>query len=162
LLAQLERGANQAPAEKDTAQRSTTPKRQVLQLAAETRTTTPAAAADHQTPEEAPSFDELYDKAADATEDVKSIQVELDFARKEETPDTKHIAELETDLKTHRDEAMKFCLEAMARAGVGANVEKLNQLRYWVCWFQYAKGNYYDAALLGDFLARKYPKATGA
>jgi hypothetical protein len=162
LLAQIERGIDQAPAAKDAPQRSATPKRQVLQLAAETRTTTPAATADHQTPEEAPSFDEMYDRAADATEDVKSIQIELDFARKEETPDTKHIAELETDLKTRRDESMKFCLEAMARAGVGANVEKLNQLRYWVCWFQYAKGNYYDAALLGDFLARKYPKASGA
>lgn len=162
LLAQIERGIDQAPAAKDTAQRSTAPRRQVLQLAAETRAAAPAATADHQTPEEGPSFDELYDRAADATEDVKSIQVELDFARQEATPDTKHIGELETDLKTRRDEAMKFCLEAMARAGAGANVEKLNQLRYWVCWFQYAKGNYYDAAILGNFLARKYPKATGA
>ncbi len=139
-----------------------------MQLAADTKTTQAATApatagsGDSKAAAEQASFDELYDKASGITEDVKAAQTELDFAHHDETPDKKRIAEIESDLKAKRDEAMAACQQALALPSTATNVDKLNQLRYWLCWFHYAKGNYYDAAALGDFLARKYPKSSGA
>ena len=136
---------------------------ETLQLAADTRQTTGAApAAADSDNANITSFDQAYDKASDATEDVKSIQVELDFSRQETPPDAKHIAELEATQKTKCEEAFKLCQLAVSLANSATNIEKLNQVRYWLCWFQYAKGNYYDAALLGEFLSRKYPKSASA
>ncbi len=173
LLAHLDRGGEPAQPASTTSPRSlpiprTASRREVMQLVADTKTTqaaTISAAAgpgDSKAAAEQASFDELYDKASGITEDVKAAQTELDFAHHDETPDKKRIAEIESDLKAKRDEAMAACQQAIALPSAAINIDKLNQLRYWLCWFHYAKGNYYDAAVLGEFLTRKYPKSAGA
>ncbi|HEY2761506.1 MAG TPA: hypothetical protein VGI75_12205, partial [Pirellulales bacterium] len=165
LLTQLEHGNDQVqsaqPAARTFSPRPTASRHEVLQLAADKRSA-PVTAADSNTATDATSFDELYDKASFATDDVKSAQTELEFSRRGENPDTKHIADVEADLKSKREEAMMACQRAIALPSAAANIEKLNQLRYWLCWFHYAKGDYYDAAVLGDVLARKFPKSAGA
>ncbi|HTQ40074.1 MAG TPA: hypothetical protein VMJ32_13700 [Pirellulales bacterium] len=135
---------------------------EALQLAADTKAPATADSAATDSDAEITSFDAAYDKATDATEEVKSTQVELDFAHQEAQPDAKHIAELEATLKTQRDEAFKLCQLAISLANAATNIEKVNQVRYWLCWFHYAKENYYDAAVLGEFLARKYPNSASA
>jgi cellulose synthase operon protein C len=167
LLTQLERGGELAQSTpptsaKTSSARPAASRHEVLQLAADTRAAPATAVPDGKTTTDATSFDELYDKASFATDDVKSAQTELEFSRQGENPDTKHIADVEADLKVKREEAMTACQQAIALPSAAANIEKLNQLRYWLCWFHYAKGDYYDAAVLGDVLARKYPKSASA
>jgi hypothetical protein len=173
VLAQLDRGGETVQPTPTTSSRTlptprTGARREVIQLAADTKTTQAAAApaaagaSDNKAAAEQASFDELYDKASGITEDVKAAQMDLDFAHRDPTPDKKRIAEIESDLKAKRDEAMAACQQAIALPSAASNIDKLNQLRYWLCWFHYAKSNYYDAALLGEFLARKYPKSSEA
>ncbi|HZZ29570.1 MAG TPA: hypothetical protein VFE46_16355 [Pirellulales bacterium] len=135
---------------------------EVLQLAADARSTSATPQSTPESEAEITSFDPAYDKASEATEDVKSVQVELEFARQESVPDAKHIAELEATLREKREEAFKFSQRAIALTNSATNLEKVNQVRYWLCYFNFSKGNYYDAAVLGDFLARKYPKSASA
>ena len=37
------------------------------------------------------------------------------------------------------------------------DVERLNQIRYFVCYFHYLKENYDEAIVVGDFLVKRYP-----
>ena len=37
------------------------------------------------------------------------------------------------------------------------SIDQLNEVRYFLCWLYWEAGDYYQAAVLGDFLARRYP-----
>src|SRR5262249_32273286 len=78
-------------------------------------------------------------------------------AREEKKPDEKKIKELQAKLDTKRDEAIANCRRALQLADEKVDSDRLNQIRYFVCFFQYLKKNYDDAVVIGDFLVRKYP-----
>ena len=95
-------------------------------------------------------------------EDLESTQGELDFVQHEKNPDRQKIAELKANLAQQTDQAFALCQRAIELSDAKSNLEKLNLVRYMLCYFHYAKQNYYEAAVLGDFLARKYPDAEKA
>lgn len=39
----------------------------------------------------------------------------------------------------------------------GTDLSTLNEVRYFLCWLYWNSGDYYRAAVLGEFLARRYP-----
>ena len=61
---------------------------------------------------------------------------------------------------THR--AAQLHRLALQLADVDTPVEQLNDLRYYYCYLLYRSRRYYEAAVLGDFLAKNYPSAPGA
>jgi hypothetical protein len=44
----------------------------------------------------------------------------------------------------------------------GPEINDVNLVRYLLCYLLYSEGNYYDAIVVGDFLARHYPESQGA
>lgn len=59
-------------------------------------------------------------------------------------------------------DAMRFCKLALQFADADTEVADLNLVRYLLCYLLYSEKNYYDAIVIGDFLARHYPDAQGA
>ena len=111
---------------------------------------------------EVKDFEIACDKAKQVAEDLESTQGELDFVQHEKNPDRQKIAELKANLAQQTDQAFALCQRAIELSDAKSNLEKLNLVRYMLCYFHYAKQNYYEAAVLGDFLARKYPDAEKA
>jgi len=78
-------------------------------------------------------------------------------------------AELQKQLDKARDEAAKaqaealrFCRLALKLADNDSEITDVNLVRYLLCYLLYSEGNYYDAIVAGEFLARHYPESQGA
>jgi tetratricopeptide (TPR) repeat protein len=130
-----------------------------IQLTAETHesSSAPYAAA----AAEIKTFDAAFEKASEAEDDIKTTQLEISFAQQEK-PDAKQIADLKAAAEKKYDEAFAFCQRAIALSDDKTDLEKLNHLRYLLCYFHYSKGNYDDAVVIGETVAKKHPKATNA
>ena len=68
----------------------------------------------------------------------------------------------ERDLKPEeeaqlRAEALQNFRFALASAPRDTKIEDLNVIRYCLAYLYWAADDYYDAAVLGEFLARRYP-----
>ncbi len=131
-----------------------------LQLTSETQETSSASYAAQAA--EIKTFDAAYEKASDAADEIKTAQLEISFAQQDKTADAKQLAELKATIEKKRDESFAFCQRAINLADEKTDLEKLNLVRYLLSYFHYAKGNYDDAAVIGETIARKHPKATNA
>lgn len=60
-----------------------------------------------------------------------------------------------------RTQAMAAVRDALRRAGDG-EIDAINQARYLLTYLLYDDGRYHDAAMLGRFLAERYPNAKGS
>jgi cellulose synthase operon protein C len=112
---------------------------------------------------EVKDFEIACDKATQVASDLEAAQGELDYHQHhEKNPDRQKIAEIKADIDQKTEQAFALCQRAIELSDAKSNLEKLNLVRYMLCYFHYAKQNYYEAAVLGDFLARKYPDAEKA
>ncbi len=93
---------------------------------------------------------------------LKSDQLELELLQQERPPDAAQIAELKSAIEKLSDEAFGLFQRAITAADEKTDVEKLNFARYLLCYFHYQKQHYYEAAVLGEYLARKYPDSANA
>src|SRR5262249_31450140 len=59
-------------------------------------------------------------------------------------------------------EALRCCRLAIKSADNETSLEDLNRVRYLLCYLLYNEGNYYDAIVVGDLLAKRYPDSQGA
>ena len=87
-----------------------------------------------------------------ATESVAAKRTELE---KQQAAAQKTIADLS-------QEAYRLCRLALGLADERSNLDAVNLMRYLLCYFEFQRGNFHDAALLGEFLARRYPASQGA
>jgi tetratricopeptide (TPR) repeat protein len=60
------------------------------------------------------------------------------------------------------DDALGYCRTALALANEETELADVNFIRYLLCFLHYTKQNYFDSALLGEFVARRYPDSAGA
>jgi hypothetical protein len=60
------------------------------------------------------------------------------------------------------DEAYRLTRLALEMADEKSSLEAINLMRYLLCYFEFQRNNFHDAALLGEFLARRYPSSQGA
>jgi hypothetical protein len=61
-----------------------------------------------------------------------------------------------------RDDALRYLNLAMRFVTPETELNDVNLVRYLLCYLNYASGKYYEAAVIGDFLAHRYPAAQGA
>jgi hypothetical protein len=108
------------------------------------------------------SFDAAFDKLKEAAEDLQGTQDALGLAQQEEKPDAKEIADLKARIAEKPKQILPLCQQAIELANAKSNLDKLNEVRFLLCYFNYNQGNYYEAAVIGEFLARRQPKAAGA
>ncbi len=78
-------------------------------------------------------------------------------------------AELEKQLEDAKlqaakgqDDALHYCKLALTLTADDTPIDDVNLIRYLLCYLSYSESNYYDAVVIGDFLARRYPDSQGA
>ena len=72
------------------------------------------------------------------------------------------IRQFEQQAADARREAIKGYRLALGLRDKETPIEEINQVRYYLCFLDYQSGAFYEAAVLGEFLARRYPESAGA
>ena len=106
--------------------------------------------------------------AIDAVEVAKRV-LELIPARIAQEKDAeikadlqKQVDEAKQTLATGRSKALDNFRLAMKFVEPDTPLAEVNAVRYYLCYLYYENSDYFSAAMLGEFLARRYPSATGA
>ncbi|WP_460166276.1 hypothetical protein [Thermostilla marina] len=76
--------------------------------------------------------------------------------------DPKKAETLESDRETNRDAAIAAYLAALRMAGPENDAEELNEIRRRLVFLFWDAKEYYDAAVVGEYLARRQPQFAGA
>jgi hypothetical protein len=106
------------------------------------------------------TFAEALERGKVALDDMAAKQTQIRIAPAMHTE--QQIPKLEQELVIDRDQALHFFNLAVKLHDKSTPREDLNSARYYLCFLEYQLGNYYDAAVLGEFVARHYPDSAGA
>ena len=104
------------------------------------------------------TFDAAFEKFDSLFDEMQGTEFELS----DRSIDAKQRAELNATLEKQRAQAFAVCQRAISLADAKTDIEKLTRVKYVLCFLYYKQGNYDAAAVVGEHVARKYPKATNA
>lgn len=76
--------------------------------------------------------------------------------------DAEAIKALQQEYAEAQADALRYYRLALTLRNEETPIDDLNQARYFLCYLLYSTGQHYDAAVLGEFLARNYPDHPGA
>lgn len=90
------------------------------------------------------------------------IEKEQDAAVKADLQ--KQLAEAKETIGAALADAKRYFRLALhlARRDSEVKLDDVNVVRYFLCFLYYTTGDYYEAALMGEFLAKRYPSSSGA
>lgn len=103
------------------------------------------------------TFEEALDAGKTAVNVMEGLKREAAA-----TQDADKKTELEQSIVDHRNEAIDSFRLALRKADDETDINQINLIRYYMCYLFWDMGRWYDAAVLGEFLARNYPDAAGA
>ncbi len=119
------------------------------------------------------TFDEARTAGNEAREEMSSAQAvlnlvgprvasEKDAAVKADLQ--KQVDDARTNVTAKRDLAFKYYRKALELAAAESEVslDDLNIVRYFLCYLHYMREEYFDSAVIGEFVARKFPGHVGA
>lgn len=134
--------------------------------------TNPSRGASQPSAKPAPkTFAEANEAAREALEQVENatLLVQLVQSKAEQTKDAKRkkqlkqqITDAQQTIRTAGPEAIKLFRRALELASKDAPADQLNSIRFALCRLYYMDEAYYEAAVLGQFLAVRYPSAVGS
>ncbi|HQU45454.1 MAG: hypothetical protein B7Z73_10230, partial [Planctomycetia bacterium 21-64-5] len=75
--------------------------------------------------------------------------------------DQANVPTYESEAKHLRDQALHYFKLALELRDDETPLDSVNIVRYYLCFLDYQAGNYYDAAVMGEFVAKNYPKSQG-
>jgi tetratricopeptide (TPR) repeat protein len=120
-------------------------------------------------------FNEAKTAGNEAREEMTSAQTVITLVgpkvKSESESDAKVKEDLRKQLETaeanvtdKRDLALKYYRRALELADGDPDVtlDDLNIVRYFLCYLHFIREEYYDAAVIGEFVARKFPSHVGA
>ncbi len=103
------------------------------------------------------------DAIGPASEAVAKLQSKIQRAKKGEREKLEsQLAAANAELVAAQSTAMDSYRLAMQLADQDTPPSELNLVRYFVCYLYYLDKQYFEAALVGDFVARRYPQSAGA
>jgi len=118
------------------------------------------------------NFEEARIAGKEAIDAMQAAQLILKNAppRLKFVKDAAERAELEKEIAAAQEEsdksqqnALRYLRLALKYADKDTSVDELNAVRYLLCYLLYTEGNFQDAAVIGDFIARRYgDQAQGA
>ncbi len=119
------------------------------------------------------NFAEARTAGNDAREEMTSAQTvvkligpkvaaEKDAKVKEDLK--KQVDDAQARVIAKRDQALRYYRKALELAAnePELTLDDLNIIRYFLCYLHYLREEYYDAAVVGEFVARKFPSHVGA
>jgi hypothetical protein len=74
----------------------------------------------------------------------------------------KQLEEAKTQVTTATQDALSYCRLALRYIDSESSIDDVNVIRYLLCYLLYSEGNFYDASVIGEFIARRYPDSSGA
>ena len=101
------------------------------------------------------TFAEAIEHGNQAREQVQEMDLALKLA--EEKSDKAAVDNLKRQKRESIAAARAAYQLALTLSDKKTDVEELNSARWYLCYFAWDAGQYYDAAVMGDFLARRYP-----
>jgi tetratricopeptide (TPR) repeat protein len=113
------------------------------------------------------TFAEAFERGKQSLDEAQAAILGIDIAKNQEAVDPAILAQLAEDKQRNERAAMADFRLALALAGKASgkdrpDAEQLNTARFYVCYLFYDGGEYYDAAVIGDFLARHATDKTTA
>ena len=78
----------------------------------------------------------------------KELQTQVDEAKK--------------TLATGKDTAYRMFKHALTLVDGDTELDEINSVRYFICYLSFTRQDYFDAAVMGDFVSRRYPEHAGA
>jgi hypothetical protein len=117
------------------------------------------------------NFDEARQLGRDALDSMQTANLlvknlpgrianEKDAAVKKELQN--QLNQAQETIATAPEDALRYFRMALALADDQTDIRDLNIVRYFLCYLYYTNGDYLEAALLGEFLARRFPDSSGA
>jgi tetratricopeptide (TPR) repeat protein len=83
------------------------------------------------------------------------LQAERDEAARAELQ--KQLDEAKRKAAMAAADSQRLFRQALSLAGRDTDLEDLNRVRYYLCFLYYHNQEYYEAAVIGEFVARRYP-----
>jgi len=106
------------------------------------------------------NFTEAFDRAESARERLQAAESQQQLDR--DAGKTEKRAAHERKIAQFRTEAISFYRTALALATAETAVDQINLTRYYLAYLHLEQNDRYDAAALGEFLARRYPESAEA
>src|SRR3954470_1261661 len=126
-----------------------------FQLAARTADAAESGAASTDKPKGDPkTFQAAYDLGKEALSSYNSAKMALPSAEKN---NPSAVPELQAQMEHGKEDARRCFLIASSLVEDNTDPKLLNEVRYFLCWLYWESGDYYRAAVLGEFLARRFP-----
>jgi tetratricopeptide (TPR) repeat protein len=115
-------------------------------------------------------FAEARSAGRDALDQVQLLRYNIDklaLQLPKATGDKKkelqeQVTKLEGDLSERQADAVRYFQLALALADDDVSLNDKNTMYYFLCYLYYKDSKYYDAAVIGEFLARHFPAGVGA
>lgn len=100
------------------------------------------------------TFQAAYDLGKDALASYNSAKLAMPSAERN-NPDA--MPELQAQMEQGKDDARRYFRAASTLVDDDTDPKLLNEVRYFLCWLYWESEDFYRAAVLGEFLARRYP-----
>lgn len=100
-------------------------------------------------------FAEAFEQGRQALERMQQAAADLVLARQGTNQGA--IDALEKQKRNSAAVALESLQSAINKSDAKTSIEDLNSARYYLCYLAWDRGDYYDAAVLGEFLAQRYP-----
>ena len=75
---------------------------------------------------------------------------------------TKQLEEAKAQVSKAQSDALYYCRLASKFVDKDTDIADVNLIRYLLCYLLYNEGNYNDAVIIGEFIARRFPDSQGA
>jgi tetratricopeptide (TPR) repeat protein len=103
---------------------------------------------------QARNFQAAYDAGKDALASYNAAKLALPTAEKNNPA---ALPELHDQMEHGKQDARHYFRAATTLVDADTDQKLLNEVRYFLCWLYWEGGDFYRAAVLGEFLARRYP-----
>ena len=121
--------------------------------------------------DEPKNFDEARQMGRDALDSMQTaglllktlpgrLAKEQDAAVKDELQN--QLTQAQDTMKNAPEDAKRYFQAALALVDDQTDPRDVNIVRYFLCYLHFTTGDYLDAALVGEFLARRFPDSAGA
>jgi tetratricopeptide (TPR) repeat protein len=111
------------------------------------------------TKDEPQSFQAAYDSGKDALASYNAAKLALPTAEKNNPA---AVRELRAQMEHGKEDARRYFRLATTLVEEDSDPARVNEVRYFLCWLYWEAEDYYRAAVLGEFLARRFPDHAAA
>jgi tetratricopeptide (TPR) repeat protein len=105
------------------------------------------------------TFQAAYELGKEALDSYNSAKTAIPSAEKN-NPEA--VPELQAQMKEGKEDARRLFRQAISLVEADTDLKQVNEVRYFLCWLYWESGDYYRAAVLGEFIVQRYPSHPAA